>query len=227
MWARRRLRVVLDGKNRVLPVLYSFDRSVVEVKVGDLKRLRARNATRLSPHRESMILGRDKYLSRRKIAHRMIPPAMAVGQLDRLASHRQAEQLMAETDAKDRQLPVRQRPNCIDRVTDGCGVAGPVRQEDAVRLQGTSLRRSRRRRYDRDAAAVLHEQPQDVALHPEVERDHMMRGARGRGPLAVRAGNRRRSEEHTSELQSLAYLVCRLLLEKKKKKILTDYDSDE
>src|SRR5687767_15529935 len=33
-------------------------------------------------------------------------------------------------------------------------------------------------------------------------------GARGAG----------RSEEHTSELQSLAYLVCRLLLEKKKNK---------
>src|SRR5205823_9455170 len=31
-------------------------------------------------------------------------------------------------------------------------------------------------------------------------------------------GTRARSEEHTSELQSLAYLVCRLLLEKKKKK---------
>src|SRR2546425_7974296 len=29
---------------------------------------------------------------------------------------------------------------------------------------------------------------------------------------------RERSEEHTSELQSLAYLVCRLLLEKKKNK---------
>src|SRR2546425_4351057 len=29
-----------------------------------------------------------------------------------------------------------------------------------------------------------------------------------------------RSEEHTSELQSLAYLVCRLLLEKKKKTAL-------
>src|SRR5205814_10162636 len=29
---------------------------------------------------------------------------------------------------------------------------------------------------------------------------------------------RRRSEEHTSELQSLRHLVCRLLLEKKKKK---------
>src|SRR2546425_4518845 len=30
-----------------------------------------------------------------------------------------------------------------------------------------------------------------------------------------------RSEEHTSELQSLAYLVCRLLLEKKKKSHIT------
>src|SRR2546425_9162543 len=30
----------------------------------------------------------------------------------------------------------------------------------------------------------------------------------------------RRSEEHTSELQSLAYLVCRLLLEKKKRRRL-------
>src|SRR2546423_6410403 len=29
-----------------------------------------------------------------------------------------------------------------------------------------------------------------------------------------------RSEEHTSELQSLAYLVCRLLLEKKKKRLV-------
>src|SRR5687767_15275520 len=35
----------------------------------------------------------------------------------------------------------------------------------------------------------------------------------------------RRSEEHTSELQSLAYLVCRLLLEKKKKRLKSKSDS--
>src|SRR5882757_4709761 len=35
-------------------------------------------------------------------------------------------------------------------------------------------------------------------------------------------GRRRRSEEHTSELQSRQYLVCRLLLEKKKKKLVVD-----
>src|SRR2546425_2086310 len=36
--------------------------------------------------------------------------------------------------------------------------------------------------------------------------------------LARLGQDSRRSEEHTSELQSLAYLVCRLLLEKKKNK---------
>src|SRR5437899_9849433 len=45
-------------------------------------------------------------------------------------------------------------------------------------------------------------------------------GPRGRAcffPHASRPHCRRRSEEHTSELQSLRHLVCRLLLEKKKK----------
>src|SRR2546425_6745712 len=42
-------------------------------------------------------------------------------------------------------------------------------------------------------------------------RQPLPRGASPVGPPALR------SEEHTSELQSLAYLVCRLLLEKKKK----------
>src|SRR2546425_5217606 len=45
-----------------------------------------------------------------------------------------------------------------------------------------------------------------------------------RDASAVNRGNR--SEEHTSELQSLAYLVCRLLLEKKKKKKKNIYFSE-
>src|SRR2546425_8994549 len=36
--------------------------------------------------------------------------------------------------------------------------------------------------------------------------------------MRAKEGRDERSEEHTSELQSLAYLVCRLLLEKKKHK---------
>src|SRR2546425_6199108 len=42
---------------------------------------------------------------------------------------------------------------------------------------------------------------------------HLFAAAAAGGP--VRQVTTGRSEEHTSELQSLAYLVCRLLLEKK------------
>src|SRR6266545_7626183 len=64
------------------------------------------------------------------------------------------------------------------------------------------------------------------------DRDRGDRGGRRRRLLSLpsrrvraRRPARRRSEEHTSELQSLAYLVCRLLLEKKKKK--QDYKQSE
>src|SRR2546425_4220824 len=48
------------------------------------------------------------------------------------------------------------------------------------------------------------------------KRRPMIIGRRFLVKINANIGNR--SEEHTSELQSLAYLVCRLLLEKKKKK---------
>src|SRR3712207_6881107 len=41
-------------------------------------------------------------------------------------------------------------------------------------------------------------------------------GQQGWSRSAVSTSSRARSEEHTSELQSRQYLVCRLLLEKKK-----------
>src|SRR2546425_5210561 len=60
---------------------------------------------------------------------------------------------------------------------------------------------------------------------------HVERGDRDDGDRAPlvrgRAHYRARSEEHTSELQSLAYLVCRLLLEKKKKKNRPDRQHDK
>src|SRR2546423_10727377 len=47
-------------------------------------------------------------------------------------------------------------------------------------------------------------------------RDRVRPARSGPGDRPAHQVERRRSEEHTSELQSLAYLVCRLLLEKKK-----------
>src|SRR5687767_15242929 len=52
----------------------------------------------------------------------------------------------------------------------------------------------------------------------DAARQHVTRACGGQNGVRERADQGDRSEEHTSELQSLAYLVCRLLLEKKKKK---------
>src|SRR2546425_1742418 len=63
---------------------------------------------------------------------------------------------------------------------------------------------------------VRHAVPESGDGQPRRHRPHDLRLRRGPEPRRPR--RRRRSEEHTSELQSLAYLVCRLLLEKKKNK---------
>src|SRR2546425_4593486 len=62
-----------------------------------------------------------------------------------------------------------------------------------------------------------------IFIFPKLERWQCFRGRIcifGTDSESSRPGKRsncrHRSEEHTSELQSLAYLVCRLLLEKKK-----------
>src|SRR3712207_8741679 len=57
------------------------------------------------------------------------------------------------------------------------------------------------------------------AATPEAARRHREGAGRGQEPRPhhrVREERPLRSEEHTSELQSRQYLVCRLLLEKKK-----------
>src|SRR2546425_9531348 len=67
-----------------------------------------------------------------------------------------------------------------------------------------SMGESRRRPCERRGACA-----EGGRSTPPARRSRLRRRRRGRP--------RSRSEEHTSELQSLAYLVCRLLLEKKKK----------
>src|SRR5690625_3893682 len=65
----------------------------------------------------------------------------------------------------------------------------------------------------------------DGAWHGHPSRDRQMKRRAGKPGVRIidcpsarhaNTGERRRSEEHTSELQSRGHLVCRLLLEKKK-----------
>src|SRR6478609_5967294 len=61
----------------------------------------------------------------------------------------------------------------------------------------------------RAVGVVVHEGGERMTLYvPEVAGARVIANVRENARVA-------RSEEHTSELQSLAYLVCRLLLEKK------------
>src|SRR5258707_10358158 len=67
------------------------------------------------------------------------------------------------------------------------------------------------------AAAARGVEVQLVVLRFHRRGDEVVAQAHVQGQLRVR------SEEHTSELQSRQYLVCRLLLEKKKEYITTVY----
>src|SRR5438046_4748629 len=97
------------------------------------------------------------------------------------------------------------------------------------RLKSTAYCAERERPMRRPLLGPLHDEPEDARRLPPLddpvprlllERLEVHHRARvGRQQLDRRAGRDRldRSEEHTSELQSLTNLVCRLLLEKKQK----------
>src|SRR5205823_15104904 len=76
--------------------------------------------------------------------------------------------------------------------------------------RGVRLRHARNIRLGRsvylDQGTYLHATPGGIDIGAETMVMHN---------TELHVFNFRRSEEHTSELQSLAYLVCRLLLEKK------------
>src|SRR3712207_8554949 len=60
-----------------------------------------------------------------------------------------------------------------------------------------------------------------VSRHPRRWQASLSNARRQEHRPRTDEGRARRSEEHTSELQSRQYLVCRLLLEKKKKNYAT------
>src|SRR5205823_12896666 len=82
--------------------------------------------------------------------------------------------------------------------------------EDDVRLPGDG---DRQRVLRADAAVVPGERADDAILRIRIGVRLEVADVDDGESVCRRTG---RSEEHTSELQSLAYLVCRLLLEKKK-----------
>jgi len=101
-----RLRMILHGKDGVFAVPDPFHGAVIEVEVGYDEPGGVGHPGRVPPHREPMVLGRDKYLSRNEIADGMVAAPVPVGELHRLGAHGEAEQLVSEADPEDRDMSV-------------------------------------------------------------------------------------------------------------------------
>src|SRR2546425_7185079 len=91
-----------------------------------------------------------------------------------------------------------------------CGIVGYTGPRQAAALVLEGLRRLEYRGYDSAGLALIEDGR--IEVHKAAGKISVLEKALG---AKLPAGHTR-SEEHTSELQSLAYLVCRLLLEKKK-----------
>src|SRR3989441_6185490 len=133
----------------------------------------------------------------RHLRHRRGAPARLPG------AHRQGEDGLLERPDGRVRAPAVRRGHAGDR--GGHGRGGEARRDHGRRRRrlGGGRRGLRRQAHAR--------------LHRRRRRARVSRGETAPGRRRARGRVRRRSEEHTSELQSLAYLVCRLLLEKKKK----------
>src|SRR5437879_5944118 len=155
-------------------------------------------AERDSPHVSEDFLRRD---------HAALLPAREVDLSDITGHHR----LRAEADAREEHFHL-----------FGGGVLGFIENDERM-VQGAAAHVGERREFDR---AALEELPglvetqkvvERVVERPQVGIDLLSKISREEPKAFARLDRGpHRSEEHTSELQSPMYLVCRLLLEKKK-----------
>src|SRR2546425_2596070 len=93
------------------------------------------------------------------------------------------------------------------------GEVGHLDSKDAAGLLHRGKKGRLARRFSSLMRSYLAQVEKRDASHYEGKQSHDHTG-----PMTHHVFQLGRSEEHTSELQSLAYLVCRLLLEKKKNK---------
>src|SRR2546429_6515709 len=124
--------------------------------------------------------------------------------------------------------------SAVERIADSDDEASTTRVDDLIqrgRSQGHLSLAELRTAFDQagltpaEGRSILRELSEaGVRLANELaqpESAGAKGGSRSRSARSAPARAAKRSEEHTSELQSRLHLVCRLLLEKKKKSVCT------
>src|SRR2546425_12155665 len=118
-------------------------------------------------------------------------------------------------EASAPRTPVRVEPAASGPALPAIATNGVVANKDEMRLSFKVAGVIRKIHVEEGAPVHAGERLAEIE---QTEIDAQLEQARALAEKAQRDLARgERSEEHTSELQSLAYLVCRLLLEKKKK----------
>src|SRR5690606_12990707 len=78
-------------------------------------------------------------------------------------------------------LALEERAGRLDRIVARLWVARAVGQKDAVRIELEYVLGGRLSRHDRNTAAAISQQTQDVVFHAEIVRDHVELVLVGRG----------------------------------------------
>ena len=167
--AGRGLGMILHAEDGLAAVAEAFQRLVVQVDVRDFDFV---EVERIGIHREAVVVRSDLDLAGDLVQHRVIRAAMAELQLVRLAAERQAEDLVPQADAEDRD-PADQLAHLRGLKLERLGIAGAVREEHAVGLQREHVFGRGGRGHHRHAAADVHQPAQDVALDAVVVGDHV------------------------------------------------------
>src|SRR5208282_5729593 len=156
--------MVLHAKEWQRAMPDALVRVIVQVQVRHLNLARRQ---RVRIHAEAVILSRDLHLTGEQILDRMIRTVMSEFQLERLSAEGEATQLVPEANPEDGHAPDKLADVC-NRIGDGLGVAGAVRQENTARLHREDIFAGSSCWNDGDFAAVIHEQSQDVSLDSEI-----------------------------------------------------------
>src|ERR1700733_13141745 len=119
-----------------------------------------------------MIVGCDLDALSDFVNHRMIRAAMSELQFVSAAAEGEPQYLVAEADAENRHF-ADQPPDIVDLRVQRFGVAGTVREKDAVGLQGKYILRGGERRHYRNPAARMYQPSQNISLDTEVVSDHV------------------------------------------------------
>ena len=119
---RARLRVPLKAERGQGLVPHALQRAVKQRAMRGQQRIRQA----LLGYGKAVILAADQDPAIRQRLHRMIRAMMAEFHLDGFGAEREREQLMAETDAKDRQPLADDLGNGGDRIITGVRVARSV-----------------------------------------------------------------------------------------------------